>query len=204
MPSTNLTTLKRVALTAATSLLLVFQSAHAEQPGLSHGRLATPAAAAPKSVELGTRFSSDFTYLGLRLNGRFGTRGSAFLDLGSTRFDGQSPAKTAGAGVYYYWGPVNDQFDVALKGALHHIAGSADTTILGFDVLLSSPDTSRLETHRWQWFAALGLLRPLERSESPDGAATFGLINSTGRGQFHASIDVVDEAITLGYRFNLQ
>ncbi len=201
MPNATIMRIVIATIAVAISLLTV---ARAEQPGLSHGRMATPAAMSPSSVEFGTRYASDFSYLGVRFNTRLRLRTSAFFDLGATRFDGQSPAKTAGGGLYYYWGPVNNQVDVALKAAVHHVAGNTDATVIGVDALLSSPDTSRLETHNWQWFAAVGLLRPIDQGESLEFASSFGIINSTGRGQLHLGIDVVDEAIAIGYRHNLQ
>ena len=101
---------RRTALLPLFGLLGLFLAlpTYAEQPGLSHGRLATPAGVSPRSVEFGLRYADEFSYLGLRLNRRIGDRTTAIVDVGSTRFDGQSPATTVGIGAFYYWGPLSE------------------------------------------------------------------------------------------------
>ncbi|MEM9601700.1 MAG: hypothetical protein AAGA11_02450 [Pseudomonadota bacterium] len=171
----------------------------AEQPGLTHGRLATSAAISPRSVELGARYARDFSYLGARYNARVSDRTTAFIDLGSTRFDGASPAKTVGAGAYYYWGPINHWLDFAARAAVHHIAGRSDTTFLGFDALFSSVHLQALPA-RWQWYASVGLYRPLNRSDSPKLGLSLGLVKPTSRGQVFVGYDADDAAVAAGYR----
>ncbi|MEM7375880.1 MAG: hypothetical protein AAF460_00090 [Pseudomonadota bacterium] len=170
-----------------------------EQPGLTHGRLATSASISPRSVEFGARYASDFSYLGGRYNARVSDRTTAFIDLGSTRFDGQSPAKTVGAGAYYYWGPISSWLDFAARAAVHHIGGRSDTTFLGFDALFSNVHLQALPA-RWQWYASVGLYRPLNRSDSPDLGLSLGLVKPTRRGQVFIGYDVDDAAVAAGYR----
>lgn len=202
-PSAGLRLARRlISATALLSILFATQGA-AEQPGLSHGRLATPAAMSVSSAEFGLRRSDEFSYLGLRYNTRSGDRSSYFFDLGSTRFDRQSSAETVGAGAYYYWGPVASWLDLSANVAIHHIAGATDTTFLGVGALFSSPDTRTLY-RRWQWYANIGLSRPLNRSESPDLGVSLGVVTPTANGQLYAGFDTQDEALALGYRFRLR
>ena len=186
-------------------LWLAAPVAAADMLGLSHGRLATPAANAARSFEAGGQLSADDYYFGLRGNYRLGERATGFADLGTVTTDYDTSNVAFGIGSYFYWGPANPNLDLSLKGALHHLAGDNSTTILSVDFLFSSADTTELRTQRFQWYGSLGLHRSFNRKSSIVLAASAGLVRPTETGQYFVGINLIEEVFfSAGYRFDLR